>query len=85
LLGLTVHHEYKRLKFSIYRKPNSSCHAYEHRSSSINYQRDGLHTYPVTKEAKEIDLNTIEIMLHNNQCNINQMKTPSPTKTKDIY
>jgi hypothetical protein len=48
----------------------------------MNYQWDGLCTYPVTEEAKETELNTIENMLHNNQYNVNQIKNTQSHKNK---
>jgi hypothetical protein len=86
-LDLTIHREEKKLLFSIYRKPTQaeiiipkdSCHPHEHNSSSINYLLNRVHSYPTTKEAKEIELNTIRGILLNNQYNINEsIKRPKP-------
>jgi hypothetical protein len=74
---------------TIYRKPtqtdimipSDSCHQYEHKSSSINYLLNRVHSYPITKEAKEIEMNTIRGILLNNQYNINESnKRPKPKK-----
>jgi hypothetical protein len=51
--------------------PNDSCHSYEHKISSINYLMNRVHTYPITKEAKERELNIIKDTLHNNEYNTN--------------
>jgi hypothetical protein len=64
-LDLTIHHNRTKLEFVIYRKPtqteiiipNDSFCPYEHKISSINYPMNAVHTYPITKEAKEKDLN----------------------------
>jgi hypothetical protein len=66
-LDLTIHRQTNKLQFSIYRKPtqtdiiipNDSCHPYEHKLSGINYLLNRLHTYPITEEAKDAEVNTI--------------------------
>jgi hypothetical protein len=74
LLVCTIHRQKNKLKFSIYRKPtqtdiiipNDSCHPYEHKWSGINYLLNRLHTYPITEEAKDTEVNTIKNILQNN-------------------
>jgi hypothetical protein len=39
--------------------------------SSINCLVNRLHTYPITKEAKKKELNTVKDRLHNNKYNLN--------------
>jgi hypothetical protein len=51
--------------------PNDSCHLHEHKTPSINYLMDRLHTYPITNKAKKMELNVIKSTLHNNKYNIN--------------
>jgi hypothetical protein len=71
------------LQFSIYRKPtqtgiiirNSSCHPYEHKLSGINYVLNRLHIYPITKRAKEAEINTIRNILLN-EYNTNLIEKP---------
>jgi hypothetical protein len=74
---LAIHHKKTNLEFAICRKHtrtdiilNDSCHPYEHKISSINYVMNRVHTYPITKAAKEKDLN-IKDTLHNNEYNVN--------------
>jgi hypothetical protein len=79
-LDLTIHREEKKLLFSINRKPiqtviiipSDSCYPYEHKFSSINNLLNRAHSCPITKEAKEIELNTIRSILLNNRYNINE-------------
>jgi hypothetical protein len=62
-LDLLINRNEKKFQFSIYRKPtqtdiiipNSSCHPYEQKISSINYLLNRLHTYPITEKAKELE------------------------------
>jgi hypothetical protein len=92
ILYLTIHHEDKNLKFSIYRKPiqtdtiirNSSWYPYEHKLSSINYLLNRLHTYPETKDAKETEVYTTRNIRHKNQYNTAKIKKNTSTKTKYI-
>jgi hypothetical protein len=51
--------------------PNDSCHPYERKISSVNYLMNRVQTYPITKEAKENELNIIQDTLHNNEYNKN--------------
>jgi hypothetical protein len=70
-----MEHTKINIQFLIYWKPtktdiiipNSSCHPYEHKMSSINYLINRMHTYPITKIAKETEKNTIKHILHNNK------------------
>jgi hypothetical protein len=70
-LDLTIHRKKKHLQYSIYRKPtytdiiipNSSCHPYEHKMSSINYLINRMHTYPMNVEARDTE------KTHNNEYN----------------
>jgi hypothetical protein len=63
-LDLIIHRKEENMKFTIYRKPtqtdiiipNSSCHPNEHKRSSISYVLNRLHTYPISKEAKETNV-----------------------------
>jgi hypothetical protein len=74
-LDLTIHHEHNKLDYKIYRNPtatdilihNSSCHPKEHKHASINYLTNRIHTYPLSKQAKDTELNTIKTILQNNQ------------------
>jgi hypothetical protein len=86
----------KRFQFSIYRKPtqtdiiipNSSCHLYEHKISSINYLLNRLHTYSITGKANEVEKNTIKNILHNNEYDTKLINKPPPQKkqkTKQRY
>jgi hypothetical protein len=88
-LDLTIHREEENLLLSIYRKPtqtdiiipNDSFHQYEHKFSSSNYLLNRAHNYPVTKGAKETELNTIGAILLSSQYNTNQInKHPVPQK-----
>jgi hypothetical protein len=74
-LDLTVYRKHNKLDYTIYRKPtvtyvlihNSSCHPKEHKLASINYLTNRIHTYPVSKQEKDTELNTIKTILQNNQ------------------
>jgi hypothetical protein len=78
-LDLTIHRKKKQLQYAIYRKPtytdiiipNSSCHPYEHKISSINYLVNRMHTYPIKTETKDEEKNIIERILQNNGYNTN--------------
>jgi hypothetical protein len=80
------------LEFSIYIKPtqtdiiipNSSCHPYEHKVSSINYLVNQLYTYPITEKPKDAEDNTIQNILCNNKYDTNLISklTPHPTPEK---
>jgi hypothetical protein len=67
-LNLSIHHKEKEMKFTIYRKPtqtditipNNSCHPHEHNMSIIDYLVNRLNTYPLSREAKEKELNFIK-------------------------
>jgi hypothetical protein len=66
-LDIRIHRKDKNLQYSVYRKPtqtdiiipNNSGHSYEHKLSGINYLLRQLHTYPITNEAKDTEINTI--------------------------
>jgi hypothetical protein len=74
-LDLTIHRKEENLEYAIYRKPtqtdiiipNNSCHPNEHKRSSINYLLKRMHTYPISKGAKEAELNIIKNILRNNE------------------
>jgi hypothetical protein len=76
-LDLTIHRNKKQLQYAIYRKPtctdiiipNSSCHPYEHKISSINYLVNRMNTYPIRTEAKNKEKSTIERIIQNNGYN----------------
>jgi hypothetical protein len=86
---LTVHRKHNKLDYTIYRKPtstdilvhNSSCHPNEHKLASINYLTNRVHTYPLSKHAKETELETIRTILQNNKCKLTYFCTKT---TKDI-
>jgi hypothetical protein len=67
-LDITIHCKDKQFEFSIYRKPtqadiiilNSSCCPCEHKLLGIKYLFNRLNTYPVTKESKLTERNTIK-------------------------
>jgi hypothetical protein len=64
-LDIRIHRRGKNLQYSIYRKPTqtdiiipkNSCHPYEHKICDINYLLRRLHTYPITNEAKDTEIN----------------------------
>jgi hypothetical protein len=68
-LDLSIHLKEKEFEFTIYRKPtetdiiipDDSCHPHEHKISNINYLMNRINIYPITKEAKEKELNIIKI------------------------
>jgi hypothetical protein len=76
-LDLTIHR--KRTNLELYRKPtqtdvliqNDSYHPYEHKISNINYLTNRMLTHPITKGAKEKELNIIPEILHSNEYNKN--------------
>jgi hypothetical protein len=76
-LDFTIHRKDSNSKFSIYREPtqidiiihNSSYHSYGHKLLCINYPLNRLHTYPITKRAKDTHMNTIKTILYNNEYN----------------
>jgi hypothetical protein len=56
---------------------------HENKISSIIYLVKGLNTYPISKEAKETERNTIKITLHNNKYNNNKIILhPAPPQQK---
>jgi hypothetical protein len=63
-----VHCDEKEIEFAVYRKPTQtdilipydSCLPHEHKMLSINYLVNRLNAYPVSKEAKEKELNIIK-------------------------
>jgi hypothetical protein len=81
-LDITMHLRKGKVEFAMYRKhthtdiiiPDDSCHPQEHRTASINYLMNRLHTYPITNKAKNKKLNVIKNTLHNNRYNIHQIK-----------
>jgi hypothetical protein len=74
-LDLTIHRKHNKLDYTVCRKStvthilihNSSCHPPEHKLASINYLTNRLHSYPLSEQAKDTELNTIKTMLQNNQ------------------
>jgi hypothetical protein len=74
-LDLAIHRKHNKLDYTIYRKPtatdilihNSSCHPIEHKLASINYLINRRHSYPLSEQAKDTELNTIKTILQNNQ------------------
>jgi hypothetical protein len=83
-LDLIVHRSDKNLRFLIYRKPtqtgmiipDSSSHPYE-KLSGVNYLLNRLHACPITTRAKETEINTVQNILQNNECNTDLIeKTP---------
>jgi hypothetical protein len=60
---------------------NDSCHPHEHKISSINYLVNRSDRYPISKEAKQNELNIIKNTLHSNNYNINTViKHPATQK-----
>lgn len=93
-LDHTIHQKRTKLQITIYRKstqtgiviPNDSCHPHEHKMSSVNYLMNRMLTYPVTKEAKEKELNIIPNILHNNRYNKNlSTRNSKQHKTQQKY
>jgi hypothetical protein len=88
-LDLTKHREHIKLNYTIYRKPtstdilihNSSCHPNEHKLASINYLTNRVYTYPLSKHAKETELNNIKTILQNNKYKVTHIRTKT---IKDI-
>jgi uncharacterized protein (DUF488 family) len=72
---LTNHSKHSRLNFARYRKPistdviihNNYCHPNEHKVASIDYLINRLHTFPISKHAKDVELSAIKTFLQNNQ------------------
>jgi hypothetical protein len=58
--------------------PKNSCHPYEHKISGIYYLLRRLHTYPITKEAKDTEINTIKNILRNNEYDIKAINKLPP-------
>jgi hypothetical protein len=82
-----MHWEHNKLNFTIYREPtstnilihNSSCHPIEHKLAGINYLINRLHTYRLSKHAKETELDVIRTILQNSQYKLTHICT-KPTK-----
>jgi hypothetical protein len=53
---------------------------YEHKISGINYLLKRLHTYPITKEGKDTEINTIKNILRNNEYDIEAINKLPPQK-----
>ena len=87
-LDIVIHRNNKNLEFAIYRKPtqtdiiipNSSCHPHEHKRSGINYLLNRLYTYPITRKAKDTEMNTIQNILYNNEYDIKLTSNIPPHK-----
>jgi hypothetical protein len=60
--------------------PKSSCHPYEHKISGINYLLKRLHAYPITKEGKDAEINSIKNILRNNEYDIEAINKLPPQK-----
>lgn len=45
---------------------NIACHLNEHKLANISYLINGLHTYPISRHAKTIELETIKTIVHGN-------------------
>jgi hypothetical protein len=60
--------------------PNTLCHPYKHKLSSIKYLLNQLSTYPITKKPEQMELNTIRNILQNNKYNINILMKPQSHK-----
>jgi hypothetical protein len=66
--------------------PNRFHHPYEHKLSGINYVLNRLHAYPITKRAKETEVNAIKNILKNNEYNTNQTeKPPAQPQKQNIH
>jgi hypothetical protein len=71
VLDLMIHTEHDKLNFTAYRKPiqteilihNRSCHPNEHKPASFNYLTKRLHSYPISKHAKDTELGIIKAIL----------------------
>jgi hypothetical protein len=63
---------------------NDFCHPHEHKISSINNLFNRLNTYPISKEAKEKELNLIKHTLHNNIMNTIIKHTAPQNKNKKL-
>jgi hypothetical protein len=73
-LDLTIHRKHNKLDYTKKKSTtkdilihNSSCHPTEHKLASINYLTNRLHSYPLSEQAKDTELNTIKTILQNNQ------------------
>jgi hypothetical protein len=94
-LDLTITNKENRLTFGIFRKPtttdliihNDSCHPYEHKKSAINYLVNHMSKYPITKENKTKEKQTICNILRNNHYNkqviYQKQKTSQNAKGKE--
>jgi hypothetical protein len=88
-LDIEIHWKNTELQFSIHMKPtetdiiilNSSSHSHEHKLVGINYLINRVHTYPISKEAKDSEMTTIRSTLHNNAYKTKTDKQPTQ-KTK---
>jgi hypothetical protein len=65
-LDILMHCSEKEIKCAVYRKPNQtdiipndSCHPHKHKTASINYLVSKPSTYPISNEAKEMELNIV--------------------------
>jgi hypothetical protein len=59
--------------------PNSSCHPFEHKQSGIKCLLNRLHTYPITRESKQKEENTIKTH-HKNRYSTNLITKQMPHK-----
>jgi hypothetical protein len=93
-LDLTLHREKEKLLYIFNKQkanidiiiiPNDSCHPYEHKFPSSNYLLNTGHNYPITKEAKETELNTIKCTVLNNQYNINHINKHPVLQKQNVY
>jgi hypothetical protein len=73
-LDTTITNLHNQLMFDIYRKPtctnliihNDSCHPQEHKNSAIKYPTMNMNTYPTTNESRQLELQHIKTIPHNN-------------------
>jgi hypothetical protein len=94
-LDLTIINKENRLTFGIFRKPtttdliihNDSCHPYEHKKSARNYLVNRMSKYPITKENRAKEKQTICNILKNNHYNMQaiyqKQKTSRNIEEKD--
>jgi hypothetical protein len=76
-LDIGIHREKDNFQFSIYRKqtatdiiiPSDLCHPQERKISGIKYLLNRAYNYPITKNAKDIEMTTIKNILQNNNYN----------------
>jgi hypothetical protein len=92
-LDITINRENTKVNCNIYRKPtmtctiihNTSCHPKEHKAVAFNYSHNRINTYPLSQTNKNLKVNIINQIAHENGYNnkSTQIQRKVNTMTED--